>query len=46
MNSKPTLHAWVDESMHTATPAMHEGIYLLAATAADPEECEPVRGLR
>src|SRR5690349_17402803 len=40
--AQPTLHAWVDESMHAATdhsPAM----YLLAATYGDPLGCEPTR---
>lgn len=50
MNSAPPLHAWVDESMHTTGGALAEGIYLLAATIADPASCEPardvLRGLR
>ncbi|MGO2112726.1 MAG: hypothetical protein ACTH31_14060 [Pseudoclavibacter sp.] len=43
MNSPADLHAWVDESMHNATPTMPEGIYILAATIADPATCDPIR---
>lgn len=43
MTSTPVLHAWVDESMHTASAALPEGIYLLAATVADPAACDPIR---
>lgn len=43
MTPTPVLHAWVDESVHTASGALTEGIYLLAATVADPEVCEPIR---
>ena len=37
------LHAWVDESMHVASAALPNGLYLLAATVADPAECETIR---
>lgn len=43
MTAPPTLHAWVDESMHTADGALADGFYLLAATVADPAGCEPIR---
>lgn len=36
-------HAWVDESMHTATPKMPDGIYLLAATIAEATACDTTR---
>ncbi len=35
MTVAPTLHAWVDESMHVAGRSLDEGVYLLAATVAD-----------
>jgi hypothetical protein len=40
----PTLHAWVEESMHLAGPGLDEGVYLLAATIADVGQVEDVRG--
>ncbi len=43
MTSTAVLHAWVDESVHTAGGALAEGIYLLAATIADPVACGPIR---
>lgn len=47
MTASIPLHAWVDESMHQATEQLPAGIYILAATIADPTRCEPVReGLR
>ncbi|PRI11010.1 hypothetical protein [Leucobacter massiliensis] len=33
----------MDESIHTAGGPLAEGIYLLAATVADPAACEPIR---
>lgn len=39
----PVRHAWVDESMRLATPANGRGIYLVAATVADPDLCDRVR---
>lgn len=41
MNEPPALHAWVDESLHGAGGALAEGVYLLAATIADPERLRP-----
>lgn len=50
MTHASVLHAWMDESMHTFGGALQDGIYLLAATIADPAACEPtrdvLRGLR
>lgn len=43
MSSIPLRHAWVDESAHVPTPAHTAGVYLLAATIADPAECDSVR---
>lgn len=43
MTPVPALHAWVDESMHPASATLAEGVYLLAATVADPAVCGPVR---
>ncbi len=38
------LHAWVDESMHSAPDGRPgDGMYVLAAAVADPAACEPVR---
>lgn len=41
VNEPPALHAWVDESLHGAGGALAEGVYLLAATIADPERLRP-----
>ena len=38
-----TLEAWVDESIHTPGPDVPEGMYVLAATVADPAACDPTR---
>lgn len=38
-----TLHAWVDESIHSPASEAPEGMYVLAATVADPSACDPTR---
>lgn len=43
MTSAPTLHAWVDESMHVAGRSLDEGVYLLAATVADIDHVAEIR---
>lgn len=43
MSATSILHAWVDESIHIRGSALSEGIYLLAATVADPRVCDPAR---
>ncbi|WP_159621089.1 hypothetical protein [Ruania rhizosphaerae] len=40
-----SFHAWVDESMHMAQGQLREGIYVLAATVADPSVCDEIRDL-
>lgn len=39
MNDFAVLHAWVDESMQTTGG----GFYVLAASVADPAQCDPIR---
>jgi hypothetical protein len=43
MTEAPTLHAWVDESMHVAGNSLDEGVYLLAATVADVNQLADIR---
>lgn len=43
MTAAPTLHAWVDESMHAAGRSLDEGVYLLAATVADVDHVAEIR---
>lgn len=38
-----TLHAWVDESIHSPASEVPEVLYVLAATDADPSACDPTR---
>ena len=42
MSGTRDLHAWVDESMVQAV-APDQAVYVLAASVAEPEECEPCR---
>ena len=39
----PLEHAWVDESVLGWTPLLGGGLYVLAATVADPTVCEAAR---
>jgi hypothetical protein len=39
----PVLHAWVDESAQGRGGQLADGIYLLAATVADPTRCDVIR---
>lgn len=39
MTDSAVLHAWVDESMQTTGG----GFYVLAASVADPAQCDPIR---
>jgi len=40
--SEFTLHAWVDESIHTPRPNI-QGMYVLASVVADPTGCDHAR---
>ncbi|GAB6986541.1 hypothetical protein [Nocardioides pyridinolyticus] len=41
--SEFTLHAWVDESIHTSGVETPDGMYVLAAAVADREDCGGTR---